>query len=180
MAKKRAVKKIYEEDGFKFNTKPLFDFYRKLKEAKENKLIKSFILPTFKEQSAKSKFGAKKCFIDDNKFDSIMEAKFYVYLLGLKKEKKIKSFLIHPKFNLQESFKKDGKTIRAMDYISDYIVTIDKNKEIVFDVKGRETSDFKIKKKLFDFKYRDLTLKCVQYRVLKDEWIDIHSKNPIF
>ena len=26
------VKKIYEEDGFKFNTKPLFDFYRKLKE----------------------------------------------------------------------------------------------------------------------------------------------------
>ncbi len=177
MAKK--VKKdpiVHKLDGYKFKTKPMLDFYIKLKELKAIGRIKSFTLPDFEEQNVKSKYGSKKCEIDGEMFDSIMEGKFYVYIKEQKRIGKIKSFEIHPVFPLLESFPKYGKVIRSITYISDFRVMYADGSEIIYDVKGRETADFKIKKKLFDFKYRNLILKCVQYRVKEDDWIDIHER----
>ena len=173
-AKKKKI--VYEIDGLQFATKPLFEFYQELKEFKKQKLIKSFTLPTIQEQKAKSKYGAKKCEIDGNVFDSIMESRFYVYLRQEQEKGNVKKIELQPKFVLQEGFRKNGKAIRAINYISDFLVTYKDDRVVVYDVKGRETDDFKIKKKLFDYKYRDLTLICVQYLARTKQWVDIHAK----
>jgi hypothetical protein len=174
-AVKNKVKKpkVYSIDGLQFKTKPLFDFYVELKEHKAQGLVKSFTLPTLKEQKAKSKYGAKKCEVDGYIFDSVMEAKFYVHLKLEKQKGNVIAYELQPKYILQESFKKDGKTVRAIAYISDFLVTHKDGTKIVYDVKGRETADFKLKKKMFDFRYRDLTLKCVQYRATEKVWMDL-------
>lgn len=177
-AKSKGIKKpkVYLIDGLTFKTKPMFDFYKELKELKSQGLVSSFALPTLEEMNAKSKYGAKKCEIDGEIFDSVMEGKFYVHLKEQMRNGAIKEIELHPKFALQDSFKKNGKTIRAITYISDFLVTYADDSKIVYDVKGRETADFKLKRKMFDCKYRDLTLKCVQHRVTGNRWIDIHDK----
>lgn len=166
-------KKVYTIDELQFSTKPLYDLYIELKGHKEQGLISSFKLPTIEEQQAKSKYGAKKCEIDGYTFDSIMEGRFYVHLKQEKQKGNIIDYELQPKYVLQESFKKNGKTIRAIAYISDFLVTYKDGSQIVYDVKGRETADFKLKKKMFDYKYRDLTLKCVQYRARQKRWMDL-------
>lgn len=180
MAKKKVRKPpIYKVDGRLFKTKPMMDFYKQLKELKEQGFIKSFELPTIEEQKAKSKYGAKKCEVDGNIFDSLMEAKFYIFLRHEKEYGDVVDFELQPKFKLQESFKKNGKTIRAIHYIADFLVEYKDGTKIVYDVKGRETADFKLKKKLFDYKYRNLTLICVQYRERLKRWIDIHNETRV-
>lgn len=165
--------KVYIIDGLQFKTKPLFDFYQELKEHKEQGLIKSFTLPTLKEQKAKSKYGAKKCEIDGYIFDSVMEGKFYVYLKQEKQNGNVIDYELQPKYVLQEGFRKGGKAVRAITYISDFLVTHKDGEKIVYDVKGRETADFKLKKKMFNYRYRDLTLKCVQYLAKDKKWMDL-------
>ena len=65
---------------------------------------------------------------------------------------------LQPRFLLQESFKKNGKTFRKIEYIADFMYEED-GKVIVEDVKGMKTDVFKLKRKLFEYKYPDLTLK---------------------
>lgn len=175
MAKKIKKPKIYTMDGLKFKTKPLLDFYIELKEHKKQGFIKSFTLPTIEEQKKKSKYGARKCEIDGFIFDSVMEAKFYIHLKQEKENGNVIDFELQPKYLLQEGFKKAGKTIRAIYYISDFLVTHKDNQKIVYDVKGRETADFKLKKKMFDYRYRDLTLVCVQYRARENKWMSLEE-----
>jgi hypothetical protein len=51
---------------------------------------------------------------------------------------------------LQESFKKNGKLFRKIEYIADFQVHhLDGSVEII-DVKGVETAEFKVKRKLFE------------------------------
>lgn len=62
-------------------------------------------------------------------------------------------------FTLQESFKKNGKTYKPIIYIADFVYG-EKGKTIVEDVKSEATKTevYKIKKKLFEYKYKDLTI----------------------
>ena len=73
-------------------------------EWKNNKLVKSFKLPQASEDKH-SKYGAKKVEVNKRIFDSIMEARFYVFLLELKKDKQIASFDCQVPFELQEKYK---------------------------------------------------------------------------
>lgn len=108
----------------------------------------------------RNKYGNKKVVVDNIKFDSIAEAKYYEQLKWLLQAKQIKSFKCQPKFLLQEAFKKNGETFRKIEYIADFeIHNLDGSIEIV-DVKGAETKEFLIKKKLFLKKY-DYPLKIV-------------------
>ncbi|MDR4315004.1 phage protein [Niallia circulans] len=108
----------------------------------------------------RNKYGNKKVVVDNVKFDSIAEAKYYEQLKWLLQAKQIKSFKCQPKFLLQEAFKKNGETFRKIEYIADFeIHNLDGSIEIV-DVKGAETKEFLIKKKLFLKKY-DYPLKIV-------------------
>lgn len=108
----------------------------------------------------RNKYGNKKVVVDNVKFDSIAEAKYYEQLKWLLQAKQIKSFKCQPKFLLQEAFKKNGETVRKIEYIADFeIHNLDGSIEIV-DVKGAETKEFLLKKKLFLKKY-DYPLKIV-------------------
>lgn len=59
---------------------------------------------------------------------------------------------MQPKYELQEKFKINGKSIRAINYVADFLV-IDGENEIVIDAKGLVTPMFKLKEKMFKYKY---------------------------
>lgn len=176
--KKPKVKKVYTADELIFKTKPHLDFYLELKDLREEGIVLSFTVPTLDVvKQTKNKYSALKCEVDGHVFDSIMEAKYYVHLKKERIEGHIKDFELQPKFNLQESFKKEGKTVRAIDYIADFLVTQNDSTQIVYDVKGMTTKDFLLKKKMFDFKYRELPLKCIRYMAKEKAWVDINQKS---
>lgn len=104
-----------------------------------------------------SKYKSKKVEYDNITFDSQLECNYYRYLKEMKVE-----FEFQPKFLLQEGFKKNGKTHRKIEYIGDFRIG-----NTVIDVKGMETPVFKLKRKLFEYKYPHLELvlliKCPKY-----------------
>lgn len=108
-----------------------------------------------------NKYKNKKVQIDMYVFDSIAESRRYKELALLEKAGEIENLQLQPKFLLQESFKKNGKTYRKIEYIADFMYE-EKGKVIVEDVKGMETKEFKIKRKLFEYKYPDLELKLIK------------------
>lgn len=108
-----------------------------------------------------NKYRNKKVIVDDYVFDSIQESRRYKELKLLLKAGKIKDLELQPRFLLQESFKKNGKTYRKVDYIADFKY-IKNGKTIVEDVKGIQTDVFKLKHKLFERKYPELELKIIR------------------
>ena len=122
-----------------------------------------------------NKFKNKKTEIDGIKFDSEMESHYYLYLKELKEEGVVVDFELQPTFILQEGFIKDGKKIRPITYRADFKVTyIDGHIEVI-DVKGKMTEEFKLKRKMLFYKYRDINFKCVQERGRKPNkyWVEI-------
>lgn len=104
-----------------------------------------------------SKYGAKKTEIDGIKFDSKLEANRYMQLKFLEEVGKIKELRLQQEFELQPKFKdKEGKTIRAINYIADFTYYNDKGEFIVEDTKGFETKEFKLKQKMLLYKYPDI------------------------
>ncbi|MNC04218.1 hypothetical protein D3C75_516520 [compost metagenome] len=79
------------------------------------------------------------------RFDSIAEGEYYQFLLQQRKYGEIKDFECHPKFVLQEKPK--------VTYIADFLVTELDGSQRVVDIKGVETSTFRVKLKLFQAKY---------------------------
>ena len=97
--------------------------------------------------------------IDGITFDSKREAKRYCELKLLERAGKIKDLSLQHKFELQPSFKKKGKTIRAITYIADFVYfDFDRMQNVVEDVKGFKTKEYLLKKKLFEYKFPDLTI----------------------
>ena len=150
---------------------------------------------TFKRKYKKSKSEGKishhVTIIDGIKFDSEMESKYYKYLLELKKQGIVKEFTLQPNFLLQEKFinlngdiilgsnkdfekikrKNKLETISAINYISDFdVIYTDGHREII-DIKGLETPEFRLKLKLFKYKYPELNIRLLI--LYKNEWIDL-------
>jgi len=108
-----------------------------------------------------NKYRNKKIQIDMYVFDSIAESRRYKELALLEKAGEIKNLQLQPRFLLQESFKKNGKTYRKIEYIADFMYE-DDGKTVVEDVKGVETEVSKLKKKIFEYKYPNLELKLIK------------------
>ena len=108
-----------------------------------------------------NKYYNQPTVIDGIKFDSKKEAYHYMELKLLQSAGIISNLELQPKFILQESFKKNGKTYREISYKADFKY-IEKGQVIVEDVKGKETEVFKIKHKLFEYRYPDLELRIVE------------------
>jgi hypothetical protein len=109
------------------------------------------------------KYHNKKTTIQGITFDSKLEAKRYIELKLLEKANEIEDLQLQPSFELQPSFKKNGKTFRAITYKGDFSY-IDKKtgKKIVEDTKGFKTRDYILKNKLFEYKFQELTIKEVK------------------
>ena len=104
---------------------------------------------------AKSKYNNKKTFVEgvEKEFDSKMEADFYLFLKNICKYTD-EQIILQPKFELQPKFRdKEDKGIQAITYKADFQID-----NYVIDVKGFKTADFKIKSKMFKYKYPDLIL----------------------
>lgn len=103
-----------------------------------------------------SKYNAKKTVVDDIEFDSMKEAERYRELKLLEKGKEIRNLVLQPRFLLQEKFKdKQEKTHRKIEYVADFLYIDKDDKAIVEDVKGMITAVYKLKKKMFLYKYDD-------------------------
>lgn len=68
-----------------------------------------------------AKYRNKKVQIDMYLFDSIAESRRYKELALLERAGEIKDLQLQPRFLLQESFKKNGKTYRKIEYIADFM-----------------------------------------------------------
>lgn len=147
-----------------------------------------------KEKTESQKMGKikhKKTEVDGIIFHSKMESRYYELLKAQLTAGEIKGFELQPEFILQEKFiNVDGKiilgsdpdfnkikrktkapTVQAIKYISDFkVVHLDGNIEII-DTKGQETADFKIKKKMFAYKYPHLNLRVI-IEDKEEGWID--------
>ena len=108
-----------------------------------------------------SKYNNKKTTIDDIVFDSKDEALYYEALKDMKANGLIKDFELQPKFILQESFIKDNKKYRPIHYIADFRVINNDGSAYIVDIKGILTTEFKIKMKLFNYKYPDIELRLL-------------------
>lgn len=100
------------------------------------------------------KYNNRKVTYDNHKFDSKKECEYYLHLKDLLKEKAIINLELQKEFILQDKFKINNKTIRKISYIADFsFVTTKDNKLHVVDIKGFKTDVYKLKKKLFEYKY---------------------------
>lgn len=122
-----------------------------------------------------SKYKNKKIEIDGLTFDSQAEANYYDHLKQLMKKGIVTAIIPQPRYLLQESFKKNGILFRKIEYVADFAVQYADGHGEVVDVKGVETTDFKIKRKLFEKKYPDLSLKVVKHVKKFGGWITIEE-----
>jgi hypothetical protein len=106
-----------------------------------------------------NKYSNKKVILDNIKFDSKAEKNRYMELKILEKSGLIKELELQKEFELQPSFKKNGKTYRKITYKADfYYFDNHLNRYVVEDVKGYKTDVYKLKKKMFEYRYPDLEL----------------------
>lgn len=99
-----------------------------------------------------NKYRNTKIISNGIKYDSKKESRRGNELKLLEKSGIIKDLKMQVKFELQPSYKFKGKTIRSINYIADFTY-IQNGELIVEDVKGIQTDSFKIKKKIFEYKY---------------------------
>ena len=108
-----------------------------------------------------TKYNNKKTVVDDIVFDSKNESLYYQALKDLKTKGLIKDFELQPKFLLQEAFEKNGKKYRPIYYIADFRVINNDDSSYIVDIKGMLTTEFKIKMKLFNYKYPNIELRLI-------------------
>lgn len=150
---------------------------RKRTKVSESSQTTSQSSQTKENKTTKSKLGNKKVVIDDIQFDSILESRYYQYLKELQDKKEIDHFELQPEFILIQPYEKYGKKYRATKYIADFKI-YRSNKETDFylvDTKGFITTDFSIKRKLFDSKYPDIELYLITYDSVTQEWCTLEE-----
>lgn len=130
----------------------------------------------------KNKYNAKKVTVDGIQFDSQDESNFYLHLKELKKLGKIKDFELQPEYELQPRFTNPkGKKILPIKYKADFLIFHNDGTQKVVDVKGFKTADFKLKKKMFEYKYdQSLTLVCKAPQYLAPQkWVELDDLKEI-
>lgn len=126
-----------------------------------------------------TKYGNKRITAHGRDWDSKAELDFYDHLLQLHRAEDI---TIQPKFTLQDKVyhgKNDPRNMLAITYAADFQVGA-----LVFDVKGMETQQGKMRVKMFKARYPDLCLSLVnkcpkKYQSIYGRWIDIGVLNKL-
>lgn len=115
------------------------------------------------KEEKQTKYGNKPTWVNDHLFSSKKEAQYYIDLLLQERCGLVKDIQLQPVYMLQEAFKKNGKSYRAITYIADFEFD---QKAVrgshwvtrIVDTKGVKTEAFKIKVKLFELRYPDKTI----------------------
>ena len=106
------------------------------------------------KERKRSKYNAKKTWVDGLCFDSAAEAEYYSNLKLMQQSGIIARFCRQPRFIVIAG--QNGG--RGTEYVADFILFYPDGTYKIVDVKGRETEVFKIKKKAFQEKYPHLKL----------------------
>jgi hypothetical protein len=101
-----------------------------------------------------SKYKNTRCEANGIKFDSKAERLRYMELARLERLGVIRALELQPRFTLLDKFESNGTKYRAITYVADFRYLTD-NKDVVEDVKGVETKEYLLKRKLF-LSQRDL------------------------
>ena len=173
--KVRASAKVHVIDGCRYKSLKDVEIH---KELKANKNVKEFHLPQIKEKLKCGRYGSFKCEINGITFDSMMEGRYYAYLLEEKRLGHIKSIQRQVAYELQPGFKNfKGKKVLPINYIADYVVTDKDGNITVIDVKGIKTPEFRLKEKLFFYRYPGISFICIQWDEYNKEWRDLDDIN---
>lgn len=117
------------------------------------------------------KYHNKKTVADGIKFDSKLEAERYAQLKVLERAGFIRDLELQPEYELIPSFRKNGKTWRRTVYKADFrYILCEDDKTIIEDVKGSIsviTDVFRLKQKLFEYKYPEYTISIVTSKDIK-------------
>lgn len=106
------------------------------------------------------KYKNEEKIVDGIKFDSKLEARRYIQLKLLLRAGEITDLRTQAEYELQPSYKKNGKTIRAIKYVADFVYyDVRERKTIIEDTKGFRNDVYKLKKKIFEYKYPDLEIR---------------------
>lgn len=156
-----------------------------------------FKTKTNKKKDTMGKIKHKKTEIDGIIFASKLEAQYYEKLKQDLKDGKIKEFSLQPEFILQEKFivvdgeviygsnkdfdkikrKTKAETVRQIKYIGDFLITDNDGQQRVVDTKGKSTTEFEIKKKMFYAKFPMYKLEILIYNKKANEWVDYYKYN---
>jgi len=105
-------------------------------------------LDQFLKKEKEHKYKAQRTTIDGITFDSKAEANRYWELKMLQRAGKIQKLELQPEFELVPGLRWNGKKLRTIKYRADFRY-IEDGIEIVEDVKGMLTKEYKIKRLLF-------------------------------
>ena len=108
-----------------------------------------------------NKYHNQKTVVDGIKFDSKLEATRYCQLKILQRAGEIKALQIQVPYVLIPGYIKNGKKVRPLKYLADFTYyDCKKEKLIIEDVKSTttKTKEYKIKKKLFEWRFPDLEI----------------------
>lgn len=112
---------------------------------------------------------------DGIRFDSAKEAEYYLYLVYLKRIGQVVDLELQPKYILQDTLRKNGVTHKKITYTADFKVFYPNGQIQIIDVKGFETKDFKIKRKLFEERYPELSLTLITKH--RGQWVETKLAN---
>lgn len=111
--------------------------------------------------SCYAKYHNRKTVIDGIRFDSQREGERYRELKLLKTAGVVLDFELQPEYVLLEGFTKNGTRYHPIKYRADFRVRYPDGRVEIEDVKGMQTREFIIKRKLFEHRYPDLALKLL-------------------
>ena len=103
-----------------------------------------------------NKFHAEKVEIDNIKFDSKRESQYYLLYKDMLKRGEIVNLELQPRFTLIPAYTNHaGKKVRPCHYTADFLLTYPDGRQTVVEVKGFRTRDYLLRRKLFEWKYRE-------------------------
>lgn len=105
-----------------------------------------------------SKYRSRKTIVDNITFDSQAEADYYRRLKLLQRSGEIKEFKLQPTYVLQEGYKRGKRKVQPITYKADFLVTHKDGRQEIIDIKGVLTPVYRLKKKMFEYRYPDLEI----------------------
>jgi len=118
------------------------------------------------------KYNAQKSELDGIKFDSKAELNYYCHLKELKAQGVVSWFDMQPEFTLLGGFTDAfGRKHLPIKYRADFLVHYTDAPSVVIDIKGMETPDFKLKRKMYCARF-PLELKLIAYSKIDGGWIE--------
>lgn len=121
------------------------------------------------------KYNNTKTVVDGIKFDSLLEASYYLTLVKRVASGKVDHFIIHPKFVISKGYIKNGKKIPPSYYVLDFQVFNPDGTVEFIDTKGFATPVSKLKRKLLESQNPDIRVKWLEINHEygdEDGWIE--------